>query len=127
MEKKPLKPITEKEEKKIRKEFTQAANNINSACRKRGEELVKEAVEFHSKKKEDSKKSTDAIAKDVASYAVGIARGRITTHGLNYCCFDCVNHVSNHKEDFPVGQYPCAQCQNGSLFEEIRKEEMAHA
>lgn len=123
---KPLKPLTEKEEKKIRKEFNDARNIKNSNCEKRGEELVKEAMAFHSKKKEDSKKNSDEIAKDVANFVVGQALGRITTHGKNYCCFDCANHVSNHKEDFPSGQYPCAQCQNGSLFEEIKKEEMAH-
>ncbi len=123
----PKKPLTAKQEKKLRKEFNDARNVKNSNCDKRGEELVKEAMEFHSKKHLDSKKNSDAMAKDIANYAVGIAMGRITTHGSHYCCFDCANHISNRKEEFAPGEYPCAQCQNGSLFIELKTEEMANA
>lgn len=93
---KPLKPLTEKQERKIERAWHKAAANVNSACVKRGQELVREAKEHQKKRIEEGKRSTEALAKDLSGYVVGAVQGRIMTCGtLPITCLMCENRIGH--------------------------------
>jgi len=84
---------------------------VNSACQKRGQELLKQARESYKKRAEYNKKECYQAAKEGATYLSAKVRGRVSVFGIGtYSCFECVNRFKKS----------CKSCYNGDHF--VRKE-----
>jgi len=100
--------------KSLKEKIRKAEAGVNSACERRGKELLQEAINHHKQRKLESFKRTEPVAKDLANYIAGVNRGRVSIiAGGSYCCFECLYH----RTDIQVSGKPiCVVCNNGMYF-----------